>query len=380
MTEDFKVRHRQPIPVNERLSEVHRPLMEQLRLSGQAARVISSTLARFRLSKELATTEHCRIDGNTLVILATSAAQLSRLRQLKQRLLAALAAARLPIDNIEVRIMLDTPLPEHGETVVAPARPRSALGAASIDTIISEIRDEKLRDTLSRLADTLKPDETALRDNVERYIDESAITIANENLELADKITSLRQQIEALNMDQSGVGLTRMEVKLLALKSDFITRLKALESRKAANDMTLKHLQIADQWLNSDPRRAADYLALHLADRLSPEEQKEAAAPAPVSIPGTVALEKLAAETESYQLSRTLKKLRTLIAPDRETFREALVKTVREEIGTLTAAGQAGTKRLGELNTALASLLFDENCSAEDIAKKLYNIRLTGER
>ena len=72
------------------------PLMASYALSKRAGAVAAHVLRPFRMSIDFTDPAYCRVEGHTLVLLAESAVQQNRIRQLTPRLAAAAAAAGGP--------------------------------------------------------------------------------------------------------------------------------------------------------------------------------------------------------------------------------------------------------------------------------------------
>ena len=160
------------------------PLMASYALSKRAGAVAAHVLRPFRMSIDFTDPAYCRVEGHTLVLLAESAVQQNRIRQLTPRLAAAAAAAGLPVTAVDARIIPKRPAPQAGVPIPRIERAPSAVGAAAISGILDDIEDPALKATMERLRNVIKPGEENRRRLLEERLGRESIDLSTERMRL----------------------------------------------------------------------------------------------------------------------------------------------------------------------------------------------------
>lgn len=173
------------------------PLMASYALSKRAGAVAAHVLRPFRMSIDFTDPAYCRVEGHTLVLLAESAVQQNRIRQLTPRLAAAAAAAGLPVTAVDARIIPKRPAPQAGVPIPRIERAPSAVGAAAISGILDDIEDPALKATMERLRNVIKPGEENRRRLLEERLGRESIDLSTERMRLTTLVADLTHGINA---------------------------------------------------------------------------------------------------------------------------------------------------------------------------------------
>lgn len=157
---DFSRRRKKGFRTLERVAEEGRggaaPLFLSYDLARRAGKIVAPILRPFGMSLDF-TEGHARVENGTLILLTQSAAQANRIRNLSTRLRVALSNDGLPIYAIECRVLPQHAKEEAPEESAGPARHPSRTGAAALMALAGDVKDEALRETLTRLAKTVAP-------------------------------------------------------------------------------------------------------------------------------------------------------------------------------------------------------------------------------
>lgn len=354
------------------------PLMIQYALAARAGRVVAPVLKQFRLAIDYSDHAYCRAEGRTLVLLAENAVQQNRIRQLTQRLAAALAAAGLPFTSVDVRIIAKAQPPSPLEIASSGPRPKTAVGAAAVGAMLQDLENDRLRATMERLRAALSPDENDLRSTLEQRFCEESVALVEERSRLALHASDLEYGISAARIpsEEDARDYPRLEaerkrkLKLAASRQD---ELNAARHRIAAIDRRLAALDRALELLPSDPA-AAEAAAVDFADRDEPEPAEEDA-PHTTAV-GAAAVLALAAQTRNLRLRKSLEQLGRVMNPATQTALRALMADIDREEKRIRAnetalRGQEKEKRLGELGEARRTLREDP-ASVRAVAARLY--------
>ena len=173
------------------------PLMASYALSKRAGAVAAHVLRPFRMSIDFTDPAYCRVEGHTLVLLAESAVQQNRIRQLTPRLAAAAAAAGLPVTAVDARIIPKRPAPQAGVPIPRIERAPSAVGTAAISGILDDIEDPALKATMERLRNVIKPGEENRRRLLEERLGRESIDLSTERMRLTTLVADLTHGINA---------------------------------------------------------------------------------------------------------------------------------------------------------------------------------------
>ncbi|EJW98322.1 hypothetical protein EVA_13571, partial [gut metagenome] len=203
MSSNFKTRHRRVQSFRECLLQDNegRQLLSELSLAARAGAVIAPVLKPFHFNIDFTDPAHCRIEGDTLILLVSSAIQENRLRQLQKRIKTALAVAGLPLTSIAIHIIPPSVETEYGQLELPHCeRPSSASGAAAIDRTLSFIEDPALKDTLGRLRDTLAPATPTGSSALEAKLAQESLTLAMRRRELSILEGDLQYGLQAISI------------------------------------------------------------------------------------------------------------------------------------------------------------------------------------
>ena len=353
------------------------PLMVQYALAARAGRAVAPVLKQFRLAIDYSDPAYCRVEGETLVLLAENAVQQNRIRQLTQRLAAALAAHGLPLTSVDVRIIARTQPPSQPETPSPAPRPKTAVGAAAVGAMLPDIENERLRATLERLRTALSPDRADLRETLERRFCEESVALVEERHQLALHASDLDYGIGAARIpsEEEARDYPRLEaerarkLKQLSGQQD---ELRTVRHRLDVIDRRLAALERALELLPSDPA-AAEAAALDFEEPAEPvpteEEPRTTAA-------GAATVLALAARTRNLRLRKSLEQLGRVMNPATQTAIRALTADIDREERRLRdneteLRGPEKEKRLGELLEARRTLREDP-AAVRAVAARLY--------
>ena len=329
------------------------PLMASYALSKRAGAVAAHVLRPFRMSIDFTDPAYCRVEGHTLVLLAESAVQQNRIRQLTPRLAAAAAAAGLPVTAVDARIIPKRPAPQAGVPIPRIERAPSAVGAAAISGILDDIEDPALKAT------------------------RESIDLSTERMRLTTLVADLTHGINAaiIPTEEEARDYPRLEaererkLELLAEQKD--RRLVAVH-RLERIDARLDAINRALELLPSDAQAAEAAL-------VAPEDEEAPQAPpaAPrVSAAAAAAIASLARETPSPRMRKALMSHIPTLAPDEAHYPEALHADIRREaerLSMLENPTPENTKRLAQLLEA-AKALSERPQDARAIAEGLYGL------
>lgn len=165
-------------------------LITSLSLARRAGRVVAPILRPFGMSTDF-TEGHARVENGTLVLLAQTAVQANRIRNLSKRLTQALATEGLPLYAIECRV-----LPKHVDDAPpqepsGPARHPSRTGAAALLVAAQRVKDPKLRASLEKLAAVVAP-------RPEEAVPEALRTVERLQARLMQGVCAIRDATENL--------------------------------------------------------------------------------------------------------------------------------------------------------------------------------------
>ena len=353
------------------------PLMASYALSKRAGSVAAQVLRPFRMNIDFTDPAYCRVEGHTLVLLAESAVQQNRIRQLTPRLAATAAAAGLPVSEVDVRIIPKRAAPQPGVPLPRIERVPSAVGAAAITNILDDIEDPALRTTMEKLRDVIKPGEDNRRRLLEERLGRESIQLSSEHMRLTTLVADLTHGIDAaiIPSEEEARDYPRLEAeraRKLELQDEQIGR-RLIAIRKLEKiDARLEAINRALELLPDDIRAAE-------AELVVPEAQDDApsATTAPrVSAAAAAAIASLARETPSPRMRKTLLNHLSTLAPDDAHYPEALHADIRREaerLSMLDNPSPENTKRLARLLEA-AKALSDRPQDARIIAEKLYGL------
>ena len=384
------------------------PLMASYALSKRAGAVAAHVLRPFRMSIDFTDPAYCRVEGHTLVLLAESAVQQNRIRQLTPRLAAAAAAAGLPVPAVDARINPKRPAPQAGVAIPRIERAPSAVGAAAISGILDDIEDPALKATMERLRNVIKPGEENRRRLLEERLGRESIDLSTERMRLTTLVADLTHGINAaiIPTEEEARDYPRLEaererkLELLAEQKDrrlvAVHRLERIDARLDAINRALELLAeqkdrrlVAEHRLERiDARLDAINPALELlpsdaqaaeAALVAPEDEEAPQAPpaAPrVSAAAAAAIASLARETPSPRMRKALMSHIPTLAPDEAHYPEALHAAIRREaerLSMLENPTPENTKRLAQLLEA-AKALSERPQDARAIAEGLYGL------
>ena len=353
------------------------PLMASYALSKRAGAVAAHVLRPFRMSIDFTDPAYCRVEGHTLVLLAESAVQQNRIRQLTPRLAAAAAAAGLPVTAVDARIIPKRPAPQAGVPIPRIERAPSAVGAAANSGILDDIEDPALKATMERLRNVIKPGEENRRRLLEERLGRESIDLSTERMRLTTLVADLTHGINAaiIPTEEEARDYPRLEaererkLELLAEQKD--RRLVAVH-RLERIDARLDAINRALELLPSDAQAAEAAL-------VAPEDEEAPQAPpaAPrVSAAAAAAIASLARETPSPRMRKALMSHIPTLAPDEAHYPEALHADIRREAERLSMLENPtpdNTKRLAQLLEA-AKALSERPQDARAIAEGLYGL------
>ena len=342
------------------------PLMASYALSKRAGAVAAHVLRPFRMSIDFTDPAYCRVEGHTLVLLAESAVQQNRIRQLTPRLAAAAAAAGLPVTAVDARIIPKRPAPQAGVPIPRIERAPSAVGAAAISGILDDIEDPALKATMERLRNVIKPGEENRRRLLEERLGRESIDLSTERMRLTTLVADLTHGINAaiIPTEEEARDYPRLEaererkLELLAEQKD--RRLVAVH-RLERIDARLDAINRALELLPSDAQAAEAAL-------VAPEDEEAPQAPP--------AIASLARETPSPRMRKALMSHIPTLAPDEAHYPEALHADIRREAERLSMLENPtpdNTKRLAQLLEA-AKALSERPQDARAIAEGLYGL------
>jgi len=323
------------------------PLMASYALSKRAGAVAAHVLRPFRMSIDFTDPAYCRVEGHTLVLLAESAVQQNRIRQLTPRLAAAAAAAGLPLTPRNAPLLPKRPPP--------PA----------------------LKATMESLRNVIKPGEENRRRLLEERLGRESIDLSTERMRLTTLVADLTHGINAaiIPTEEEARDYPRLEaererkLELLAEQKD--RRLVAVH-RLERIDARLDAINRALELLPSDAQAAEAAL-------VAPEDEEAPQAPpaAPrVSAAAAAAIASLARETPSPRMRKALMSHIPTLAPDEAHYPEALHADIRREaerLSMLENPTPENTKRLAQLLEA-AKALSERPQDARAIAEGLYGL------
>ena len=184
-------------------------------------------------------------------------------------------------------------------------------------------------------------------------------------------------------------ALEAIEARLAASRAKIQTEIEKIHARIAKNNEALERLNLASQWVETDPTKAAHYLV----DEKSLEEDAipDALITLSPSIKGAMAIRELLEKTDNYSLRRTLAKLQSALLPSNtEEYAGALERMITTEMSAIedqlnTAQTQRGSQcteeliearaRLRKLTEGLTEMKMNLRTPA-DVAEELYHFSL----
>ena len=335
--------------------------MASYALSKRAGAVAAHVLRPFRMSIDFTDPAYCRVEGHTLVLLAESAVQQNRIRQL---------TPRLAVTAVDARIIPKRPAPQAGVPIPRIERAPSAVGAAAISGILDDIEDPALKATMERLRNVIKPGEENRRRLLEERLGRESIDLSTERMRLTHGINAAIIPTEEEARDYPRLEAEReRKLELLAEQKD--RRLVAVH-RLERIDARLDAINRALELLPSDAQAAEAAL-------VAPEDEEAPQAPpaAPrVSAAAAAAIASLARETPSPRMRKALMSHIPTLAPDEAHYPEALHADIRREaerLSMLENPTPENTKRLAQLLEA-AKALSERPQDARAIAEGLYGL------
>lgn len=385
MAHDFTARRTRTQSLEECLlrDDEGRRLLSDLNLAERAGRAVAPLLKAFHFAIDFTDPAHCRIDGETLVLLVSSADQENRLRQLQRRLRAALATAGLPLTDIEVRIIPKGVGGNYRLDIPQCERPASASGAAALDREIDLIEDPELKETLARLRDTIAPATLEGTSLLEEKLAHESLALAERRRELSILEGDLSYGIDAASLptDEEVADLPPLAAvreRLLQKVARQSERLAEVRSEIARIDRRLERINDALVILPENPIRAEAIASQRdgedaIADTLS---DSDAPAPVPVSAAAHAALSTLVAETASPLLKKTFRELLGTLTPSEADYARSLRDDIRQEMSKILATKNdertfEQKKRLDRLTEALSELNRSDG-KARTLAAELY--------
>ena len=384
MAHDFTARRTRAQSFEECLlrDDEGRRLLSDFELAQRAGRAVAPLLKAFHFAIDFTDPAHCRIDGETLVFLVSSADQENRLRQLQRRLRAALATAGLPLTDIDVRIIPKGVGAGYRLEIPRCERPASASGAAALDREIEQIEDPELKETLARLRDTIAPATLEGTSLLEEKLAHESLALAERRRELTILEGDLSYGIDAASLptDEEVAELPPLAAvreRLLQKVARQSERLADVRAEIARIDRRLERINDALVVLPENPIRAEA-----IASQTDRDESEsfagtpDSAASVPVSAAAHAALSTLVAETASPALKKTLRELLGTLTPSDADYARSLRGDIRQEMAKiLTTKNDARTpaqkKRLDRLTEAL-SVLNGSDGKARSLAAELY--------
>lgn len=379
MTQDFTRRRigRQTIDSCLARDELQ-PLMASYALSKRAGAVAAHVLRPFRMNIDFTDPAYCRVEGHTLVLLAESAVQQNRIRQLTPRLAAAAAAAGLPVTAVDARIIPKRPAPQPGIPIPRIERAQSAVGAAAISGILNDIENPALKATMERLRDVIKPSDGNRRRLLEERLGRESIDLSTECMRLTTLVADLTHGIDAaiIPTEEEARDYPRLE-------AERVRKLELLAEQKGRRLVAVRRLERIDARLNAI-NRALELLPSDVqaaeAALVAPEDeeapQTPPAAARRVSAAAAAAIASLARETPSPRMRKALMSHIPTLAPDEAHYPVALHADIRREaerLSMLENPTPENTKRLAQLLEA-AKALSERPQDARAIAEELYGL------
>ena len=245
MKDDYRLRRMTQLRGVMEKSPVMHALSEQIELSKLAGQVIARITRPFRFSLDFAN-GRCRIDGDVLVILADEAMQLNRLKQLKPRMLAGLVSSGIPVSDVQFRI-LPSGRPEPEVYAPPPIEEDSSSLFASWEIEQAARRmPEKIRGNFLKIARSLRPADSELRDHMTSRLDAEARGLAEAASEVRRALDAVKAPVPLqfyINhaKDADGAQIRRMEEENKAFsecKSECLERIESMKDA-AGEAMTL---------------------------------------------------------------------------------------------------------------------------------------------
>ena len=343
------------------------PLMASYALSKRAGAVAAHVLRPFRMSIDFTDPAYCRVEGHTLVLLAESAVQQNRIRQLTPRLAAAAAAAGLPVTAVDARIIPKRPAPQAGVPIPRIERAPSAVGAAAISGILDDIEDPALKATMERLRNVIKPGEENRRRLLEERLGRESIDLSTERMRLTTLVADLTHGINAaiIPTEEEARDYPRLE-------AERERKLELLAEQKDRRLVAVHRLERIDARLDAINRA----LELLPSDAQAAEAAQAPPAAPRVSAAAAAAIASLARETPSPRMRKALMSHIPTLAPDEAHYPEALHADIRREAERLSMLENPtpdNTKRLAQLLEA-AKALSERPQDARAIAEGLYGL------
>ena len=353
--------------------------MSALDLAERAGRALAPVLKAFHFAIDFTDPAHCRIDGETLVLLVSSADQENRLKNLQRRIRATLASAGLPLTDVAVRIIPSTTGENYRLEIPRCERPASASGAAAIDREITEIEDPALRETLARLRDTLAPSTPEGTSALEERLAHESLSLAERRRELSILEGDLSYGIDAADLPSDEEvaempPLAAVRERLLGKIARQSERLRQVRDEISRIDTRLEVINEALTVLPDNPIRA-EAIAAKSTDTATPESEA-APQPVPVSAAAHAALSTLVNETTSPALRKTLRELLGTLTPSEADFARSLKTDIRQEMSRLSSITKdqrtpQQKERLDRLTEALSELNRSDDLACE-LARELY--------
>ncbi len=353
--------------------------MSALDLAERAGRAIAPVLKAFHFAIDFTDPAHCRIDGETLVLLVSNAAQENRLKNLQRRIRAALATAGLPLTDIAVRIIPSTTGEDYRLEIPRCERPSSASGAAAIDREITAIEDPALRETLARLRDTLAPATPEGTSALEERLAHESLSLAERRRELSILEGDLSYGIDATDLPSDEEvaempPLAAVRERLLGKIARQTERLYNVRDEIARIDTRLEVINEALTILPENPIRA-EAIAAKSVEPSCPASE-ELSQPVPVSAAAHAALSTLVNGTTSPALRKTLRELLGTLTPADTDFARSLKADIRQEMSRISSLTKdrrtpQQKKRLDCLTEALSELNRSD-VRARELARELY--------
>lgn len=245
MKDDYRLRRMTQLRGVMEKSPVMHALSEQIELSKLAGQVIARITRPFRFSLDFAN-GRCRIDGDVLVILADEAMQLNRLRQLKPRMLAGLVSSGIPVSDVQFRIL---PSGRTEPEVYAPPpieEDSSSLFASWEIEQAARRMPEKIRGNFLKIARSLRPADSELRDHMTSRLDAEARGLAESASEVRRALDAVKAPVplqfyinHAKDADEAQIRRMGEENKAFSeRKSECLERIESMKDA-AGEAMTL---------------------------------------------------------------------------------------------------------------------------------------------
>lgn len=245
MKDDYRLRRMTQLRGVMEKSPVMHALSEQIELSKLAGQVIARITRPFRFSLDFAN-GRCRIDGDVLVILADEAMQLNRLKQLKPRMLAGLVSSGIPVSDVQFRIL---PSGRTEPEVYAPPpieEDSSSLFASWEIEQAARRMPEKIRGNFLKIARSLRPADSELRDHMTSRLDAEARGLAEAASEVRRTLDAVKAPVplqfyinHAKDADEAQIRRMEEENKAFSeCKSECLERIESMKDA-AGEAMTL---------------------------------------------------------------------------------------------------------------------------------------------